>query len=329
MGRRNSSTSTEAFRFSGHETFVCRYAWLPKAATAVHRDGAILTAAREEDAMVQLGLGKNMVRSVRFWAEGTGVIQSVENGHEVTAFGRELLIGSEKTAALDAYLEDIQSLWLLHWRLSTNRKFLIFAWDFLMNRFQEPELYASAAFRAFQKVVSQVSPKEISPGSLQQLFDVFIRSYVPSRGHKGEIREDNLDCPLAELDLLRHTGFIKSSLGSTRPEPKFTFCRDEKPEISNQLFAYCLDDFWSNRFQSGGVRELSIPFHIVVNGHGSPGQVFKLPEADIRSRLFAIEALTQNHFRFEESAAIPRIVRNEADQVTPLSSVLSGQIVYA
>jgi hypothetical protein len=61
----------EPFRFSGHETFACRYSWLPKAARVVDEDALIFASERENEAMVRLGVGKNMVRAIRFWAEVT------------------------------------------------------------------------------------------------------------------------------------------------------------------------------------------------------------------------------------------------------------------
>lgn len=314
-----------AFRFSGHETFACRYAWLPKGVKAVSESPSILTSLREDDAMVELGVGKNMVRSIRFWAEAADAILPTVGGHEPTEFGRSLLLGTEDTAPLDAYLEDVQTLWLLHWKFSTNSRAQIYAWDFLMNQFQEPELYASAAVRAFQKALPTASQKEISLSSLEQLYDVFLHTYVPTRGRKGEVKEDNLDSPLVELDLLRHTGFTQASLHSGRPEPKFAFRREEKSEIGNSLFAYCLNEFWQNRFYSPETRELTIPLHTVSNGHGSPGQVFKIPEADIRARLLAIEATTEGLFRFDESAAVPAVVRKNATDNLPLSSVYDAE----
>ena len=140
-------------KFSGHETFACRYAWLTKAVTAVNTENDILTARREDDAMAELGVGKNMVRSTRFWAEAVGVLEPCEVGHAVSEFGRKLFIEStgtrgKKRPALDPYLEDVQTLWLIHWRLSTNQNSLIFAWDFLLNRFQEPYLHTKSVLRA-------------------------------------------------------------------------------------------------------------------------------------------------------------------------------------
>lgn len=271
--------------------------------------------------MVELGVGKNMVRSIRFWAEVADVIFPMAGGHRLTDFGRELLVGTETTAPLDPYLEDVQTLWLLHWKLSTNSRAQIFAWDFLLNQFHEPELHASAATRALQKALPAASQQKISLRSLEQLYDVFLHTYVPTRGRKQEVKEDNLDSPLVELDLLRHIGFTQASPHSGRPVPKFAFRREEKSEIGNSLFAYCLNEFWRNRFYSPQTSELTIPLHIVSNGRGSPGQVFKIPEADIRRRLLAIEETTEKMFRFDESAAVPVVVRRNASDNLPLVSV--------
>src|SRR5437879_10801917 len=62
------------YRFSGHETFPCRYAWLPKAYRALDGDPAGLSD--DEQAMVDLGVGKNMVRAIRFWVQASGIAVS-------------------------------------------------------------------------------------------------------------------------------------------------------------------------------------------------------------------------------------------------------------
>jgi hypothetical protein len=82
-----------SFRFSGHETFVCRYAWLPKAVLHLSDGKNANLFSNEDDAMVRLGVGKNMVRSIRFWAETAGIIEPLGDHKEyaVTRFGQELL----------------------------------------------------------------------------------------------------------------------------------------------------------------------------------------------------------------------------------------------
>lgn len=304
------------FRFSGHETFPCRYTWLSKAVRHVDEKPDLFV--QEDDAMVLLGVGKNMVRSIQFWADAARVIAPrAAGGYEVTAFGRELILGSKKQPAFDPYLEDTQTLWLLHWNISTVRNRPLFGWDFLLNRWQDPYLSSSTVVKAF---LNETQHRERPPSkpTLEQMFDVFVHTYLPTRGRKGEVREDNLDCPLVELQLLVPEGVRESERAGTRHEPVFKFRRDAKPEISQALFAYCLDDFW-RQFHP---QEKTLPLQLVLAGHGGPGQIFKLPEEDIRSRAEALATETNGFFTFDDSAATPTIVRRSPISETfPLAAV--------
>ena len=101
------------YRFSGHETFACRYAWLPKAYRAIAADASIFYD--EDAAMVELGIGKNMVRALRFWVDAMGIARPTsERKHEITDLGHTVF-GSN---GCDPYLEDARTLWLLHWNLT-------------------------------------------------------------------------------------------------------------------------------------------------------------------------------------------------------------------
>ena len=62
----------ESVSFSRHETFVLRYGWLKKAFDGVTGDPAVFS---REDAIVNLGVGKNMVRSIRHWALVAGILK--------------------------------------------------------------------------------------------------------------------------------------------------------------------------------------------------------------------------------------------------------------
>ena len=85
---------------------------------------------------------------------------------------------------LDPFLEDSQTLWLIHWNFSTHRENPLFAWDFLMNQWQEPEIVPSLIVRAFEKE-SEVHGKKRSLVTLREHFDVFLHTYLPTRGTKG------------------------------------------------------------------------------------------------------------------------------------------------
>ena len=175
-----------------------------------------------------------------------------------------------------------------------------------MNRWQEPEIIPSLVVKAFEKEAVQ-HDKRRSKVTLKEHFDVFLHTYLPTRGTKGDILEDNLDCPLIELDLIRQVGERVTDGQNGKREPIYAFNRDYKLQISQALFVYCLNDFWNTHYD----REGTLPFRDVASGHGSPGQVFKLPEQEIVNRLETIENDTNGAISFHESVNLSRIQRHQ------------------
>jgi len=298
------------YRFTGHETFPCRYPWLPKAVNALQKRPDLFKNI--DNAIVVLGVGKQMARAIRFWVEAAKVADKQENGDlEVNELGEDLLGKKGR----DPYLEDIQTFWLIHWNFSTHPKSPIFAWDFLMNRWQDPEITLSRAVASFKKEADSLNRK-LSIVTLKQHFNIFLHTYVPTRGKKGDVLEDNLDCPLTELDLIRQIGETFSD-SNGKLEPVYIFNRDPKPEISQQLFFYCLNNFWET-YHSG---EKSLQFREVTSGYGSPGQIFKLPEHEIRDRLEDIEDFTDGAMHFRESVNLRHIQKQRDIEKNLLSPI--------
>jgi hypothetical protein len=297
------------YRISGHETFACRYTWLPKVVRYLAADSRLL--AKEDEAMVRFGVGKNMVRSIRFWALATGIVTSAgrDGTLRLTDFGRVLL----GTRGLDPFLEDIRTLWLIHWQLATNTENPLLAWDYLLNRWHEPELSPSKAAHALEKEAGKENDR-VSPVTVAQHFEVFLHTYFPTRGRKAEVQEDNLDCPLVELALLVKVGERDPHETGGRREPIYAFHREEKPEITPELFLYCLNSFLQERHSIDG----TVPFSEIAHGHGSPGQIFKLPEDDVRARLDLLDRLTNGAFTYTESTNLPQVQTHASQDGTRL-----------
>ncbi|UEA60908.1 DUF4007 family protein [Gordonia otitidis] len=57
--------------FANHQTFHPRFGWIKKGYDAAEHD---YNAFSEVDAPVKLGVGKNMVEAIRFWATATRVV---------------------------------------------------------------------------------------------------------------------------------------------------------------------------------------------------------------------------------------------------------------
>ena len=285
------------YRFTGHETFPCRYPWLPKAVAALQDKPDLFRDI--DEAIVVLGVGKQMARAIRFWVEAAKVVKKKGTGNfEVNLLGQKLL-GKD---GYDPYLENLQTLWLIHWNFSTHPESPIFAWDFLMNQWHDPEIALSPIVNAFQKE-ADLQGRKLSPVTLKQHFNIFLHTYVPTKGTKGNILEDNLDCPLVELNLIRQIGERSSDGQNGKREPVYAFNHDPKPKISQELFAFCLNDFWEIYHP----QEQTLSFREVASGRGSPGQIFKLPEQEIHDRLEDIEAATDSAMSFRESINLRQI----------------------
>jgi Protein of unknown function (DUF4007) len=57
-----SKTPETNYRFSGHETFPCRYTWLPKAVPKLGARPDLFSRDQEDEAMVSLRVVKNVYR---------------------------------------------------------------------------------------------------------------------------------------------------------------------------------------------------------------------------------------------------------------------------
>jgi hypothetical protein len=237
---------------------------------------------------------------------------------ELTDFAHAVF-GNE---GFDPYLEDLRTLWLLHWNLSTRSEGALFAWRFLLNQWPYPELTRSEALAAFARESSKLGYSHSSV-TLSQHLDVFLHTYYPARGTAIGV-EDSLDGPLVDLGLLQPLGERKIEGG--RFETVYAFRREPKVEISSALFEHCLADF-CERFHS---TEETLTLREVALGLCSPGQVFKLPEDDVRARLETYAARdAKRRFTYQSSAVQGLLSRRKGAPTTTLSDVYEQELLHA
>ncbi len=300
-------------RFSGHETFPLRYAWLPKAYQALALDPRGL--ADDEAAMIRLGLGKNMVYALRFWVEVCGVATLGDSrSYHLTKLGRAIFAPD----GFDPYLEDIRTLWLIHWKIATFTDRPVFAWQFLLNDWQYPEIFRSELVEVFLKEAGRFE-RPRSRVTVAQHLDIFLHTYLPTQRGPRSVREDILDCPLIEIELLQEIGERKNSKG--RRESVYAFRRESKPEITDGLFACCLAEYWDKERP----QERTLGFRDVAVDRHSVGQVFKLPEADLRERLERLEDTTNGALVYRPSAAEPSVVRRKTIDCDLLAAAYAAE----
>jgi len=239
--------------FARHETFHPRFGWLKKGLDRAAQDPQVFL---REDAPVRLGVGKNMVRSIRYWCSA---FKLLEDGLP-TAFGQQLLGDN----GWDPYLEDPGSLWLLHWKL-LEPPCLATAWDFTFNYFHLAEFTVEDLFYQLCEYRDR-EVSRIADSSVRKDVSCILRMYV-EQPSKALASEDSLDCPFAELGLI-HTA------GDSR---HYTFRIGFKPKLPPELVVYtCLHH--ASRLISTA---RTIPLANLLYDLGSPGLIFRLTESAI------------------------------------------------
>jgi hypothetical protein len=271
-------------RFSGHESFVCRYGWLSKLYNVLKDDPLVFT--NEERTIVKLGIGKNMVRSIRFWGESFGLIAAdAGNRYRPTPLATALL---EQNKGRDPFLEDHASLWLLHWKLTVSAR--LGAWHAAFIDVQDHEILKQR-FTDIVRLRAVRAKGTLAESTLRQHVAIFLNTYVSPNLESFTVPEESLGCPLQELGLIQE-------LPDGGKDEILLFNRGPKHGLTGEVFLHALFDFWAETAPDSKTLSLKE----VCFGHMSPGMVFKLDENSIQSYLNEIEKLSGGVVTFVDTA---------------------------
>jgi hypothetical protein len=282
----------ESMTFSGHEGFAPRLLWPKKAYDAAARDPESFA---EDDAMVSLGVGKNMVRAIRHWGIAFGILEeeAESRGRRIrpTPFGESLL--SDK--GWDPFLEDPATLWALHWRLARNTTGATSAaWLFARprgGRFSRDEIVSE-----LELLIKDSRARKVPRDSLRRDVEVLVRLYARGIGTRvGRARtpeEDQLDSPLCGLGLLR----------AAHEKGSFELAVGPQPTLPSSVLHAAIIEFATT--SKSGARTL--PLQTLLYAPFSPGRVFRLTEDALASRLTELEGA--RHLRFDETAGLRQLI---------------------
>lgn len=201
-----SDENTLKPKWRAHETFFIRKGWLSKGLRAIEEKNDLFID-RSINPMDELGIGSNMVKSLRYWLQAVGVTSEESNSQnsgkrnrrvqEITDLGQAIINN-------DPFLEELGTLWVLHYQLVNQREFAP-SWYFFFNKFnmrtftQEDFVRALGAY-----AVRDLGVKEPPSRSSIDDFNCILSTYI-SRGQLQTSKvspENNIDCPFGELELL-------------------------------------------------------------------------------------------------------------------------------
>lgn len=257
-------------KFRGHETFFIRKGWLNKGMKNIEIDPYVFMGGKDNP-MDVLGIGSNMVKSMRYWMQAVGISSEPKSGkrkQDFTEFG-------EHIHKHDPYIEEMGTLWLLHYKLATNEE-LATAWYFFFNEFKLSEFTRDDFVLHLSNYIKMESDQSISTRSLEDDYSCILNTYIP-RGklHPKKLDpESNIDCPLGELGLLEIANKSKKIYRRMTPVKGMIH-----PLI---LFAVIMDQANS---------EVEIKIDTLLNSKSNVGKIFNVDIFALMQLLYRIESM--------------------------------------
>jgi hypothetical protein len=274
----NAPKQPQKFVFSGHESFQCRHLWLKKGYDFISA-GKVFNS---EDAVVDLGVGKNMVTSIRFWMKAFDIIDQNDNP---TAFANKLL----SNQGWDPYLEDEATLWLLHYNLVKTG--LASSYFLIFNELRREKIeFTKENFISFvRRKAESTKGFQVNEKTLLEDFGVMTKMYIRSDAQSKD-KEDTFSGLLTELDLIKSYG--------KRGEEYYVIENTEKAEIPDEVLLYALLDY-------DGI-DLSVSLSSIEQEPNSAGSVFAISRTGLVNK---IESITGKNkwITFTDNAGIKEI----------------------
>lgn len=214
--------------FARHETFYIRDGWLRKGLKLVNSRG--YDYFKNQDAPEELGMGKNMVSSLRFWLQATNMVVQGQGSSDfkISPF-------AEKITHYDEYFEDEGTLWLIHFYLATNKEYST-TWYWFFNIFNYKE-FDEEMFLYWLKNYTITEGLKVADSSLKKDFSCFLNTYLLEKNYKKNFSpEDNINCPLRELRFLKKTGlntYRLNSINRNSLHPFIVFYVIKKRQVEN------------------------------------------------------------------------------------------------
>lgn len=296
-----ASSSAITLAFSGHETFPLRQMWIKKIVDMADPNFLIKKGKfKSSEFIAELGVGKNMLASMKHWAQACQIIEEIDANHFVlTDLAKKIFLHNGH----DPYSEQATSTWLLHWNLAkkSNRATTCY---WLFNRINSGGFSKSELLQQLNRLCSEVG-KTFSRSSLTRDIDTIVRSYTP----KSELAavEDSADPVFGELGLINHLA-----------NDNYIFNRGPKSSLNLPLLLYFVLDYWLTSFEANS----TLALNAIAYGEASPGRILKLDEDSIIAYLIQADELTSGRIRWSDLAGIKQLSKQNVDIETLMSEML-------
>ena len=210
--------------FSGHESFPCRTLWLKKGYDFIKSNGNF----NADDAVVTLGVGKNMVSAIRYWYKVFGF------NSEKFGWIADYLFDNDN--GKDKYLEDLATLWLLHFLIIYFNDATLYNMFFAMFQ-RERKVFDREHISIFvkRKLVEAQKETAFNENTVRRDIATLLLNYcLPKKPQSN----DEYSTLLLDLDLIRQTD--KTDKRDEQNNFDYYFNIEGKRKVTDEIFLFAV-----------------------------------------------------------------------------------------
>ncbi|SCP97763.1 DUF4007 family protein [Anaerobium acetethylicum] len=185
-----------------HGSFYMRSGWGTKIIRAVEADDMIFTPSKEQDAIDNVGLGRIMIKALRYWSEAMQLTEE-----EKTQGGIKLIPEPiyDEIKQYDLYFQRQGSLLLMHRNLALNKENAT-AWYWMFNEYSANSFTKTQFVEGFHAYLA-VNGMKIKKDAVEKEFNCLKNTYIgDSNFDKKSIMDEDTYPFLAPLKILQTKG---------------------------------------------------------------------------------------------------------------------------
>lgn len=259
------------YSFSGHESFQCKSLWLKKGYDYLLAGGKF----NDADSVVKLGVGKNMVASIRFWLRAF----SLTTMDELTPLAKYIF---DDVNGRDKFTEDINTLWILHYLLVKSGNASIYNLLFLEYQREKKEFSKSELQTFIKRKCSVPEQKNVyNENTVKKDIGVLLKNYIAPTDLKTI---EDFSTLLLDLNLINR-----------READRYVFRQVKNTEISAEVLLYAMIDF-SNKDKTLSLDKLQ-----------ALALIFCMPLPDLIEAIKRIESKYSRSIVFTDNSGVKNV----------------------
>ena len=262
---------SKRYTFSGHESFTCKSLWLKKGFDFINNNYNF----NAPDAVMQLGVGKNMVASIRYWMRAFGMAKN----DELTTLATYLL---DTDKGKDPFIEDLGTLWLLHFLLVSSEEATLYNWLFVRLQKERKTFDRQNVVNFVHRLMVEDGKQNLyNENTVKKDIGVLLQDYVLPLKAKAL---DDYSSLLIDLDLIR-----------TADGKQYIFNIEGKRQIPWQIFLYAIITMKG--------KDMTVSYDLLQD----IGLMFCMNDMEVIGMCQTIERIKTEYVRYSDTAGIRQL----------------------